>query len=131
MATGNVRGAKRSRAWHRARWREHVEAWASSGMSAAAYCREHGLNPKCFYRWRRIFEASGELSGSRRDSVESNGGATPQFAELRLSSDGVPSAGASSGVELVVSADRRLRLATGFDAETLRRAVNVLESLPC
>jgi transposase-like protein len=132
MANGNGRGTKRSRAWHRARWREHVEAWATSGMSAAAYCREHGVNPKSLYRWRGLFAASGELDCSKEASCDSNGvAAAPQFAELQLSPGSVPSTGTSSGVELVVSGDRRLRLATGFDAETLRRAVSVLESLPC
>ena len=32
-------------------WSEHVDAAASSGLSKAAYCRQHGLNYKTFLRW--------------------------------------------------------------------------------
>lgn len=31
-----------------ARWQKHIEAWQSSGLSQAAYCRQHGLNPNSF-----------------------------------------------------------------------------------
>jgi len=33
--------------------RIHIEAWQNSGMSQAAYCREHGLNTKTFGNWVR------------------------------------------------------------------------------
>ena len=31
--------------------RTHIEAWQSSGMSQAAYCRGTGLNSKAFGNW--------------------------------------------------------------------------------
>lgn len=33
----------------------HVEAWWASGISQAAYCREHGLNAKTFGNWLRVY----------------------------------------------------------------------------
>lgn len=39
---------------HKARrsfWRVHVEAWRQSGLSRAAYCREHRLNARTLTRW--------------------------------------------------------------------------------
>lgn len=30
------------------RWRAHIEAWQSSGLSQAAYCRQHHLNSRTF-----------------------------------------------------------------------------------
>ena len=33
---------------------KHVEAWQASGLSQAAYCREHKLNAKIFFNWLRI-----------------------------------------------------------------------------
>lgn len=30
------------------RWRAHIEAWQSSGLSQAAYCRQHQLNSRTF-----------------------------------------------------------------------------------
>ncbi|MBK7491028.1 MAG: IS66 family insertion sequence element accessory protein TnpB, partial [Nitrosomonas sp.] len=37
--------------------RIHIEAWQTSGMSQAAYCREHGLNTKTFGTWVRKHRA--------------------------------------------------------------------------
>lgn len=37
--------------------RIHIEAWQISGMSQAAYCREHGLNTKTFGNWVRKHRA--------------------------------------------------------------------------
>ncbi len=37
--------------------RTHIEAWQTSGMSQAAYCREHGLNTKTFGNWVRKHRA--------------------------------------------------------------------------
>jgi hypothetical protein len=32
-------------------WLEHVHAWRASGVSRAAYCEHHGLNPRAFHQW--------------------------------------------------------------------------------
>lgn len=125
------RSCKRNRACHRAQWRKHVEAQGESGFSAAAYCREHGLSRRSFYRWRGIFNAE---DGTR--SVSGLGGppkacAKPAtFAEVRVASLDV-AVNAASGVGVVLQGERRLEVEPGFDADTLRRVVAVLESLPC
>ena len=36
-----------------ASWRRHLVGQASSGLSARAYCRQHGLSAPLFYAWRR------------------------------------------------------------------------------
>lgn len=41
--------------------RIHIEAWQTSGMSQAAYCREHGLNAKTFGNWLRIYRNGHEV----------------------------------------------------------------------
>ena len=120
MADVGARSFGRGRAEHRACWRERVEAQGSSGLSAAGYCREHGLARASFYRWRRIFSA--EVSAEK----------PTVFAELRVSAPSVSSVSSeASGVEVVVSGERRIRVKPGFDEDTLRRAVAILESLPC
>ena len=30
----------------------HLERHAQSGLSIAQYCKEHDINPGCFYNWR-------------------------------------------------------------------------------
>lgn len=34
-------------------WKPHLDGWRDSGLSQAAYCRQHGLSLKCFAYWRR------------------------------------------------------------------------------
>lgn len=31
-----------------AHWKNHIEAWQSSGLSQAAYCRQQGINAQSF-----------------------------------------------------------------------------------
>src|ERR1041385_3626597 len=47
-------------AQHRARqkWREIVDRQAASGMSVAAYCREHQIAENGFYAWKRQLRES-------------------------------------------------------------------------
>ncbi len=47
-------------------WLEHVRVWRASGLSRAAYCERHGLNPRAFQQWvarsRHTFRKSGPRS---------------------------------------------------------------------
>ena len=43
-------GAKVEREW---KWRGHLAAWGKSGLSQAAYCRQHGLTQNDFSWWKR------------------------------------------------------------------------------
>lgn len=36
------------------RWREYIENYNSYNGSIVAYCIEHKISPKSFYRWRTI-----------------------------------------------------------------------------
>jgi len=36
-----------------AQWRSHIQAWRRSGLSQAAYCRDHDLVCSQFGYWRR------------------------------------------------------------------------------
>jgi hypothetical protein len=33
-------------------WRQHLVAWSDSGLSQAAYCRQHDVSLPCFGYWR-------------------------------------------------------------------------------
>ena len=39
-------------------WLEHIQAAQGSGLSAAAYCRLHGLSYKSFVYWKRVLSES-------------------------------------------------------------------------
>ena len=36
---------------NQADWLQHISAWRTSGLTQAAYCREHQLNAKKFNSW--------------------------------------------------------------------------------
>jgi hypothetical protein len=42
----------------RAHWKHHLAAQRTSGLTQAAYCREHQLCPKSFTGWKRKLTAS-------------------------------------------------------------------------
>lgn len=130
MANSVPKRCKRSRAWRRARWREHVEAQPLSGLCVTDYCLSRGLRRESFHRWRRAFASEVNVGGEAAPGQGEAGlAASPLFVELSglPLSEGAPTA----GVELVLPGERRLRLEPGFDEDTLRRAVAVLESLSC
>ena len=120
----------------RAHWREHVSAQGASGLSGAAYCREHGLPAQSFYRWKRVLHAAGERGSAERvvcaKGSRQREAAPALFAEVRIAGALPAPAGAlPSGVEVWLRGGRLVRVARGFDAETLRRAVAALEEDAC
>ena len=132
MKAEEPRRCGRSRTWIRSQWRGHIAAQASSGVSAVAYCRAHELHPKSFYRWKRVLRESGELEALLQCGTEPAaalpGPPKPVFAEVRVS--GAPGP-AASGVEVALGSGVTVRVSPGFDAETLRRVVSVLEEGRC
>lgn len=92
-------------------WRQVVARWKQSGLGVPAFCRREGLNQTTFYRWRS------ELK--RRDQSK------PAFLPVRvLVEKPEPPAG---GIEVVLANGRPLRVAAGFDPQTLVRVVELLE----
>src|SRR6266478_7502922 len=84
-------------------WRAMLRRWHSSGLSVRAFCEEHGLAVPTFYAWRRTL-------AERKAAVG--------FVPVRVIPEPEPQAmvaGPASGLELVLGADRVLRVAPGFD----------------
>ena len=59
-------------------WLTHIERWQRSGISQAAYCRQHGLNANSF---------TGRLSEFRKKGNP----ATPKLIPIQVSKDEEPS----------------------------------------
>jgi transposase len=96
-------------------WRTMLRQWRQSGLSVRAFCARQGLSQPSFYSWRR--------SLAQRD-----GQAVP-FVPVRVLKEPQPvlAEASASGLELVLGGCRRLRIAPGFDAATLRQLLAVLE----
>ena len=60
------RKASAARTDDRPSWLERVRSWRASGLSRAAFCEHHSLNPRTFHHWvarsRQSFRKSGPRS---------------------------------------------------------------------
>jgi hypothetical protein len=93
----------------RAHWSTLIEKQTKSGLSAAAFCREHHINADRFYAWRRRL--------APKQIPDPHGG----FLQL------IPtSKGRESGIRVVVDRAIAIELDRGFDPATLRAAVETL-----
>ena len=128
MAEGTPRGCGRGRSWNRARWLTYVRAWSTSGLPVVEYCRQEGLHPSSFHRWRRLFGESGEALGDSPDSAEGDS-PTALFERVEVFSPSAPAH--APAIEVVLAGERRIRVGADFEEETLRRLVRALEGLAC
>lgn len=58
-------------------WREAIAKQAASGLSVAAYCREHELVPVTFYKWRMQLRISDSVASSPGDTDSTDAKAGP------------------------------------------------------
>ena len=108
--------------WREDQARTVLDAWESSGKSLQEFAEQHDVGLERLYRWKS------RLSKSKAP-------VQPQFVRLTLEdvlgSNSRPE-GKDAGIEVILPGERRLRLHPRFDAETLRRAVTILEEKqPC
>lgn len=97
----------------RDKWREHIEQWTSSGLTAAQYSERAGVNPRtlAYWKWR--------LGRDGRASFGSSSAAVAAVVQVRAPEE--------RWFELELSGGRRLRVPASFDSATLRRLIGVLE----
>jgi transposase-like protein len=91
-------------------WRTIIDKHTESGMSAAAFCKQHEINPQRFYFWRRRFHRDPTSAGFIRLVPTSN----TAFSGVRV---------ALSDHGITLEVDR------GFDSLTLRETIDALRTL--
>ncbi len=99
----------------RAEWAKRVERWRDSGLSAAEFGAEIGVNPRTLTYWKWM------LGKGSRDAQPSS---APKKAAAFVEVHSTPT---NTGYELALSGGRRLQIPSGFDADTLARLLAVLE----
>jgi hypothetical protein len=117
-------------------WRRTLQQWRRSGLSVRAFCAEHGLAEPSFYAWRRII-AQRDQEGSR--VPDGRGARCPEPASDAAADDApvfvplrVIDVAAQVVFEVVLERGRVVRVLRGFDTETLRQLLAVLEEeRPC
>ena len=95
----------------REHWQAHMEAWQRSGLSRAAYCRQHGINKNTFAYWRhRLKENAAPVK-----LVQLPTGTVKQAEKASL--------------RLVVNDRISIDVSDGFQPETLSRVLEVVRGL--
>ena len=132
-------------------WRRTIHRHARSGKSVRAFCQAEGVSEPSFHYWRQVLRArdqsaatstkNGELldkhtpkgPGRRPGSPEPDDQRplrTPLFMPLRVAVDEM--AGSRSDLlEVVLSSGAVLKIPAGFDRETLRGVIAMLEPTRC
>ena len=96
-----------SRGARRETWRGIIGEQEASGRKAAAFCRERGISAWQFHYWRKALSVDATAPGG--------------FVQMRVNATG------GSTAQVWVEAGRwRVCVTPGFDATTLRRAVEAL-----
>jgi len=107
----------RLNAGKQARWLELIRRWQRSELSVREFCRREQISENNFYAWRRVLRERGLLAEAPT--------AAPAFVQLL---HGEPS---TDGVIEVVLDRCVLRVRSGFDDETLRRLLALVEEPAC
>jgi hypothetical protein len=126
-----------------AEWATLIDEWRRSGLSLPTFCQLHGLSRGTMQNWvyKPALKLAIEESRRQAQLAPSDPGLvdgpppcepSPAFlpvhvAEVTVASPPTP----RTGVEVVLGSGRRISLEAGFDSETLRRVVAVLEGRPC
>jgi len=123
-----------------AEWAVWIDEWRGSGLSLPAFCQRHGLSRGTMQNWvykpelkraveeaRRRVKAADEPRAERISPREES----PVFLPVQVVEAAARAKEDHTGVEVVLSAGRRISLRAGFDVDTFRRVVAVLEERPC
>jgi hypothetical protein len=110
------------------RWKALLNDFRRSGLTQAEFCRRRQISLPSFRK--HLYQPRPSQPAPSDD--RSSAGADPHFLPVTILPDPIPSITASpSHLELVLSNGRRIAVAPGFDPQTLRRLLAVVEGHPC
>jgi hypothetical protein len=118
-------------------WAALIDQWRQSGLSLPAFCQRHGLSRGTMQNWVYKPALQRAAEEARRQAWAAEDRPPPldraaAFLPVRIAEPAArDEAPARTGVEVVLGPGRRVVIAPGFDPETLRRVVAVLEGRPC
>ena len=108
--------AKRSRADREQFWRDLIERQQQSGQSIREFCDYEGVSQPSFFSWRKRLQSENTRPKSR-------------FLPVQIDlADSVASPGR---IEILLDCGKRIRVGPGFDGQTLRDVLVVLEQPAC
>jgi hypothetical protein len=103
----------------RATWTKRVERWGASGLSAAEFALEIGVNARTLTYWKWKLGKPEPHRGAPR----------PEFVEVVATApSGISGAAPLDALEVVLVGGVVIRVPARFDADALRRVVVALEA---
>lgn len=107
------------------RWAERLARWASSGLSAAAFCDAERITPSNFFRWKRKL-ANPELRSPATRTRKATA-AKPAVVPIRVT----PTPAPATPIELAFPSGTLLRLPPDARSEFIVAILRGLEERPC
>ena len=109
-------------------WKSLLKEFRRSGLTQAEFCRRRRISIHSFRKHLYQPRPSRPTSSDDRPSAA----ADPPFLPVTILPDPTPAITASpSRLELILPNGRRIAVAPGFDARTLRHLLAVVEGRPC
>lgn len=111
----------------REQWRKRVERWKDSGLTAAEFSAEVGINPRtlAFWKWKLSKEDAGAPTKPRAPKAQSTA-IQPARVDAVTFVELAPSRDRPVPIELVVGR-YVVRVPGSFDADVLGRVLDVVE----
>jgi hypothetical protein len=100
----------------RAQWTRTVAQWKKSGLTAAVFAEQQGLNVRSLQRWSSALQRASA-------SVDQTA-----FARVIPIDSGAKRATEPATIEVVLASGRVVRVGQGFDPGLLREVVTALEA---
>lgn len=103
-------------------WVKRVERWSDSGLSAKEFAAELGINPRTltYWKWRLGKDTRADTNGA--SAKPSSAAPRVDFVKVHVEPPPEP----AEPFELVLGEDLRLRIPAAFDANGLRRLLEVV-----
>jgi hypothetical protein len=109
------------------RWNALLSDFRRSGLTHAEFCQRRGLSIHSFRK--RLYR--GPVS-KPAPANPSSSDAAAHFLPVTILPDPIPATAASrEPLELLLGNGRRIAVAPGFDPQTLRQLIAVVEERPC
>jgi lambda repressor-like predicted transcriptional regulator len=116
------------------RWADVVSEWRASGLSQREFCLRRGISDRALNNW--LYKSPYRERVAQILAARSQGdhqAETPRFMPVSVvaATEDTEAKSLATPIEVVLQSGLRIAVTPGFDAETLRRVVSVLESRPC
>lgn len=110
------------------RWNALLNDFGRSGLTHAEFCARRGISIHSF-RKRLYRTPTPKPTPANPLSAD---GTTSGFLPVTILPDPIPATAASrQPIELLLGNGRRIAVAPGFDPQTLRQLITVVEERPC